>query len=438
MPNDENQRQDDQSRGSDSEMPMPDNQEGGGPLDRPPLEMRKEQRSLSDRMNARLASEMSALTPAVGVAGSKTEDDPEVIGSPGHRRSESIWQRRWRRFRGMKRGYYSFLILVFMYGISFLLPLIINNKALYVSYEGESFFPAVADLFDFLPGVSSFYTASNFGQESIYGEGGADYRALAEELDGSDNTAILPLYPWDPNENDLTIASPSSPDSRHILGTDDSGRDVLARLAYGFNVSISFALALVFVTYIVGIALGALMGYYGGRIDLVGQRVVEIWENIPFLYTVIIISAIIEPKFFLLVAILAVFQWIGISYYIRGEFLREKSRDYAAAAISLGASTPTIVFRHILPNSLTPVITFFPFALIGGISSLVALDFLGFGLPKNVPSWGEMISRGLNNLEHAWLVIPPLLILFLTLILVTFIGEAIREAFDPKVFSRLR
>ena len=354
------------------------------------------------------------------------------------KKPESIWRRRWRRFRSIKRGYYSFLVLAVLYLVSFMLPLIMNNRALMVTYNGETYFPAVADLFDFLPGISSFYSAEQFGQTGELGE--VKFRSLAKqyEEEGEGNSVTMPFYPWNPYETDFELTHPAPPSGKHLLGTDDSGRDVLVRLAYGFTVSISFALLLAVIYYIIGTALGAIMGYFGSKIDLIGQRVVEIWETIPFLYTVIIISSILKPSFMLLVGVLAIFQWIGISYFIRGEFLREKTKDYAAAAISLGASTPSIIFRHLLPNSLTPIITFFPFALVGGISVLVSLDFLGFGLQPPTPSWGQMIDRGLQNLEAIWLVIAPITALFFTLMLVTFIGEGVREALDPKVFSRLR
>ena len=431
---------------------IPERGEQTGPLDVPQQDLGENFVTLEDRMLARRSVPIRHMIPDDdALEGQSAQAEireaaglDSVHGAlkrKGKRTSESIWSRRWRRFKALKRGYYAFIALVILYGLSFLLPLMINNKALYVSYNGSSYFPAVSDLFDFLPGVESFYPASTFGQTSEYGEGEAVYRKLKEEFEaaGGDNTVIMPLYPWDPNENDLTLSKhPSDPAAGHLLGTDDSGRDVLSRLLYGFNVSISFALVLTFIAYLIGIAVGSIMGFFGGKLDLIGQRFVEIWENLPFLYIVIIVSSIVQPNFIILVAILALFQWIGISYYIRGEFFREKSKDYVSAAISLGASTPSIIFKHILPNSLTPIITFYPFALIGGINVLVALDFLGFGLPGTVPSWGGMLNRGLDNLESWWLVVPPLAALFFTLMLVTFIGEAVREAFDPKVFSRLR
>jgi microcin C transport system permease protein len=203
-------------------------------------------------------------------------------------------------------------------------------------------------------------------------------------------------------------------------------------------------------SYVVGVAVGAALGYLGGKIDLLGQRLIEIWSSLPFLYTIIIVSSIVvpvyvpgrmqvlQPSFWLLVAILALFEWMGMTYYIRGEFYREKARDYVGAANVAGVSEPRIMFRHILPNALTPFISFAPFTVVANIAALVALDFLGFGLPAPTPSWGELINQGMSNLTRWWLVFFPLGALFVTLLLVVFIGEAIREAFDPKEYSRLR
>ncbi|HNX77577.1 MAG TPA: ABC transporter permease subunit [Candidatus Rifleibacterium sp.] len=225
---------------------------------------------------------------------------------------------------------------------------------------------------------------------------------------------------------------------QHLLGTDDRGRDVFARMVYGFRTSLSFALVVCFFCYLIGITVGALLGYYGGTFDIVMQRFVEIWSAMPFLYTVMIFAAIMIPNFWMLVGILVIFKWMGMTYYIRAEFLREKSKDYVAAARAIGCTDAAIIFRHILPNALTPVISFAPFAVVADIGSLVSLDFLGFGLPAPTPSWGELLGQGLANLTKPWLILSPTLAMFCTLLLVSFIGEAIREAFDPKQYSRLR
>jgi len=224
----------------------------------------------------------------------------------------------------------------------------------------------------------------------------------------------------------------------HVFGTDKTGRDVLVRLAYGFRISITFALLVLCLTYSFGCALGAAMGYYAGLFDIIVQRLVEIWSSMPFLYTMIIISSIVRPNFYMLIIVLGIFRWIGLTYYMRGEFYKEKRKDYVIAAVATGANDRQIIFTHILPNSLTPIISFAPFAVVAYISSLVGLDFLGFGLPAPTPSWGEMVGKGLENVKNWWLVMCPLAAMFVTLLSVVFIGEAVREAFDPRAHQRLR
>ena len=355
-------------------------------------------------------------------------------------RSESIFRRRLRKFRRLKRGYYSFLVITIAYLISFFLPLIADNTALVVKYRGEYFFP-----------IAKFHAAAEFGMNAI---GEPDYRELKRVFRkaGEGNWVLMPLYPYGTNEAllDLPGFPPHPPSGEHPLGTDDRGRDILVRLAYGFNISLTFAILVMLAGYSVGIAVGASLGYFGGRLDIVGQRAIEIWSSLPFLYTIIIISSIVvpiylpgrnqllQPSFWLLIAILAIFEWMGMTYYVRGEFYREKARDYVGAAIATGESEARIMFSEILPNALTPVISFMPFTIVANIGALVALDFLGFGLPAPTPSWGELIGQGMENLTKWWLVFFPLGALFVTLLLVVFIGEAIREAFDPKEYSRLR
>jgi microcin C transport system permease protein len=332
--------------------------------------------------------------------------------------------RRWRKFRTIKRGYYAFLLLVAAYVLSFCLPVLINNKPLIVRYQGQSYFP-----------VFRYYPASEFAGKEF---GEADYRELKKRLaaEGS-GWVLMPPYPFSPTE--VLLASPGSRPSRdHIFGTDDRGRDVFARLAYGFNISISFALLVLALSYAVGVSIGALLGYFGGKIDILGQRGIEVWSSLPFLYTVIILASLLPPSFWLLVVLVSIFNWMGITYYVRAEFYREKAKDYVAAATALGASDKTIVFSHILPNALTPVISFAPFAAVGNITALVALDFLRFGLPAPTPSWGELINQGVTHLRDWWLVFFPLAAMFATLMLIVFVGEALREAFDPRDSARLR
>jgi microcin C transport system permease protein len=346
-------------------------------------------------------------------------------------KSISIFRKRWKKFRTLKRGYYSFLILITLYAFSFILPVFVNKTALVVKYNGDYFFPIFK---------SGIYEATFFGQDR---EGETNYRFLKKQFreENNGNWVLMPVFPYGPNENllDETEGQPPLPPSAtHPFGTDDRARDVLARLLYGFNISISFAIVVTFFAYLIGVSIGACLGFFSGKVDIIGQRIIEIWATLPFLYVMIIISSILQPNFFLLTLILTIFGWEGITYYIRGEFYREKARDYVSAAVSLGAKNRTIIFKHILPNSLTPIISFAPFAIVGDIEALVALDFLGFGLPPPTPSWGQLMSQGMVYIEKWWLVAFPLIALFLTLLCIVFIGEAIREAFDPKVYSRLR
>jgi microcin C transport system permease protein len=340
----------------------------------------------------------------------------------------------------LKRGYYSFLILIIAYAISFLLPVLINNRALLVRYHGQFYFT-----------LTKYYPASEFGMEAF---GEPNYRELKQKLaqENKGDWVLMPPYPYSPTESllDLPGSPPHKPSLEHIFGTDDRARDVFARLAYGFNVSLSFGVLVLLVSYTVGVAVGAALGYFGSKIDIIGQRFIEIWSSLPFLYTIIIISSIVVPNyspgrslilqqsFWLLIFILAIFDWMTITYYVRGEFYREKAKDYVGAAIAIGVSDMKIMFKHILPNSLTPVVSFAPFAIVANISLLVALDFLGFGLPAPTPSWGELIGQGVNHLTDWWLIMYPIAAMFLTLLLIVFVGEAVREAFDPKDFWRLR
>lgn len=352
-----------------------------------------------------------------------------------HDISLSILRKRWLKFKTLRRGYYSFLILVIAYAFSFLFPLVINNKALVVHYESSYYFPAVKDL---LPFMNGYYPGQEFGQD-VPGE--AKYQELKQKWQaaGSDNWVLMPFYPYGPFE-DITAGNKmfDPPNRDHWFGTDDTGRDVFARLMYGFRISISFGIGLTIIAYLIGVSIGAAMGYFGGKFDLYFQRFIEVWSTLPLLFVVIIVSSIVQPNFYLLIFILSMTSWTGMTYYMRAEFYREKTKDYVAAALSMGQTNRKIIFRHILPNSLVPIITYFPFAVVGGIASLVGLDFLGFGLPPPTPSWGQMVSVGLQNMQKWWMVLSPLGAEFLTLLVITFIGEGVREAFDPKVYSRLR
>ena len=222
---------------------------------------------------------------------------------------------------------------------------------------------------------------------------------------------------------------------KHYLGTDMAGRDIFARLIYGFRIAILFSLLLLAVTYVIGVSLGATMGYLGGSFDLVFQRIIEILSNVPILYIIMIVASIITPNFWTLALLLAAFSWMGLTWYMRTETYRENTREYVLAARAIGASNSRIMFKHILPNSISILVTFFPFSVVSGITALTSLDYLGFGLPTPTPSWGELLQQGTSNLEYQWIAASAVAALSIVLTLVTFIGEAIREAFDPKKYS---
>ena len=344
--------------------------------------------------------------------------------------TESIYKKRWSKFKKLKRGYYSLILLATLYGLSFFLPLIINNRALIVKYNDEFY----------LPILSGYMPGKMFGQD-VPGE--ARYRNLKDTFNENNtdgNWVLMPFYPYSPFE-DITFEGNKMyqpPSKQHWLGTDNTGRDVFARLCYAFNISISFALILSVVNYIFGILIGGAMGYFGGKFDLVFQRVIEVWSSLPMLFVIIIISSILKPSFLLLIGIYTLVNWIGMTYLMRAEFYREKAKAYVAASLSIGQSDFKIMFKHILPNSLVPVITYFPFSVVAGISALVGLDYLGFGLAPPTPSWGQMLDVGLQNITKWWMVFSPVTAQFFTLLCIVFIGEGVREAFDPRVYSRLK
>jgi microcin C transport system permease protein len=340
-----------------------------------------------------------------------------------------------RRFREIKRGFYSFIILSVFLILSLFAELLINNKAIVVSYEGELFFPT----------YTAFHPGSDFGLDYPYE---ANYRELKQVFadSGSDNWVLLPLVPYSPFENDATsgIFRPQSPDAgaKHFLGTDTTSRDILARLFYGTRIALIFALGFMASVYLIGVMVGCAMGYLGGLFDIISQRLIEIWSNIPFLYMVIIVFSVIPDTFtvstriLILLTVMVLFSWTSMTYYMRTETYKEKVRDYVAAARIMGASNTRIVFRHILPNVLATLVTFMPFTIVSAISAITALDFLGFGLPPPTPSLGELLKQGTQTLRTApWIVMSAFGTLVVLLTLVTFIGEAIRESFDPKKFT---
>ena len=340
-----------------------------------------------------------------------------------------------KRFRQIKRGYYSFLVLCVLVGLFAVGELLINNRALVVKFEGDWYFPT----------YGSFHPGTDFGLPYSYE---TNYRELKQlfEQQNSDNWVLLPLVPYSPNENHSTSGvfrpEPPSMGSKHYLGTDTTSRDILARLFYGTRTALFFAVAFMVATYGIGIAVGAAMGYFGGLFDLLFQRVIEIWSNVPFLYMVIIIFSVIPVTFSMftrisiLLTVMVLFSWTSMTYYMRTETYKQKARDYVASARLIGASDSRIVFKHILPNVLATLVTFIPFTVIAAITAITALDFLGFGLPPPTPSLGELLKQGTANLRTApWIVTSAFGTLVVLLTLVTFIGEAIRESFDPKKFT---
>jgi microcin C transport system permease protein len=356
-------------------------------------------------------------------------------------RLNPLTAKKLRRFRQIKRGYYSLVVLTVLVVGSLFAELFINNRALVVRYEGEWFFPT----------YTRIRLGAEFGLSGDLSQTPVNYRELKSHFEdqGSGNHVILPIIPFSPYENDaykgVFKPAPPSWQIRHLLGSDSTGRDILARLVYGFRIAIFFALAFMALTYLIGITIGCTMGYFGGVFDLLFQRIIEIWSNVPFLYMVIIVFSVIPATFsistriMILLTIMVLFSWTGMTYYMRTATYREKSRDYTAAAIVLGASTPRIIFNHILPNTVSTIVTFMPFSVVAGITAITALDFLGWGLPPPTPSMGELLKQGTANLATApWIVSSAFGALVFLLTLVTFIGEAVREAFDPKKYTTYR
>lgn len=334
----------------------------------------------------------------------------------------SIAKRRWLLFKANKRGYYSLIIFTILFTGSIFAEFLSNDKPLIISYNHQLYCP-----------IFKIYPETTFGGDF---QTEADYRDpyILKKITAGSNWAIFPFnhYSYDSINLHLNVPVPSPPTKENLLGTDDRGRDVLARLIYGFRLSILFGFALTIIGTILGIIAGSLMGYFGGKTDLLGQRFIEIWGSMPELYLLIIFSAIFKPSITLLVILLSMFGWMGLSDYVRAEFLKGRNMDFVTAAKALGVSNITIMFRHLLPNGMTPVITFLPFRMSGAILALTSLDFLGLGVPPPTPSLGELLAQGKNNIEAWWLSLGSFAVLVGTLILLIFIGEALREVFDPR------
>lgn len=331
-------------------------------------------------------------------------------------------QRSWMRFRANRRGYYSLWIFGFLFILSLGAELLSNDRPIIVQYQGEYYFPLFKN-----------YPESSFGGDF---ETEADYTDpyVQDLLNQNGNWALYPPNPYSYNTiNYFTHhPNPAPPSAENLLGTDDRGRDVLARLIYGFRLSVMFAFVLTAIGVVLGVFAGSLQGYLGGRFDLFAQRLIEIWGSMPELYLLIIFASLFDPSILLLIILLSLFGWMGLADYVRAEFLRGRNMDYVTAARAMGVSNRAIMFRHLLPNSLTPVITFLPFRISGAILALTSLDFLGLGVPPTTPSLGELLAQGKENIEAWWLSLTTFVVLVGTLTLLIFIGEALREAMDTR------
>jgi microcin C transport system permease protein len=345
---------------------------------------------------------------------------------PASRRLSPLNQRRWRNFKANGRG----LISLWLFGILFFVTLfaefLANDKPLLIRHEGAFYMP-----------VLNAYAETEFGGDFATE---ADYRdpyviALIEGENGEkDGFIIWPLlrYSYDTINLNLDRPAPAPPSAENWLGTDDQGRDVLARLIYGFRISVLFGLALTIISSLIGIAAGAVQGYFGGWTDLLMQRFIEIWTSVPSLYLLIIIAAVIEPGFWILLGILLLFSWVALVGVVRAEFLRARNFEYVEAARALGVGNITLMRRHLLPNAMVATLTFMPFILNASITTLTSLDFLGFGLPPGSPSLGELLAQGKANLQAPWLGLSGFFTIAIMLSLLIFIGEAVRDAFDPR------
>ncbi|MCB1563350.1 MAG: ABC transporter permease [Alphaproteobacteria bacterium] len=332
-----------------------------------------------------------------------------------------LTRRRLHNFRANRRGFWSLWIFLALLAVCACAEFIANDKPILVKFEDAYYMP-----------VFKAYPETVFGGDF---ETEAEYRdPYVSELINEKGWMLWPpiRFSYDTINYDLSQPAPSPPTRENIFGTDDQGRDVAARVIYGFRLSVVFGLLLTLVSSVIGVAAGAVQGYYGGVLDLVAQRVIEVWSSLPSLYILIIFSAMFVPGFWTLLLILLLFSWMQLVDVVRAEFLRARNFDYVRAAHALGVSNPVIMWRHVLPNAMVATITFMPFILTGSITALTSLDFLGLGLPPGSPSLGELLAQGKNNLQAPWLGISAFLSLAVMLSLLTFIGEAVRDAFDPR------
>lgn len=353
---------------------------------------------------------------------SSTEINTKFLARPGN----SPARRAWSRFRRNRLGYWSLVCFCLLVLLSLAAELVSNDRPLLVRYQGQFYTPVIQSYPETVFG-GDFQTPTDYLDPFI-----------RQRLSESGNWALYAPNPYGPKTLNYFAKSPnpSAPSSENWLGTDDRGRDLLAQLIYGFRVSVLFALALTFTGTVLGVLTGALQGFFGGKTDLAFQRFIEIWSAMPELYLLIIFSAVFAPSLGLLLLLLSLFGWMGLSDYVRAEFFRNRQLDYVRAARALGVSNWQIIRRHVLPNSLTPVVTFLPFRMSGAILALTSLDFLGLGVPPGTPSLGELLSQGKNNIDAWWISLSTFLVLVLTLLLLTFMGDALRDALDPRKADR--
>ena len=341
-------------------------------------------------------------------------------------KSASPSRRAWQRFKRNRLGFWSLLAFVVLVALSLAAELVSNDRPLVVRFQGELYFPMVKD-----------YPEKTFGGDF---ETATDYHDpfIRQKLAEAGNWAVFAPNPYGPKSINYFAKepNPSRPTRDNWLGTDDRGRDLLAQLIYGFRVSVLFALALTATGVFLGILTGAIQGYFGGKTDLAFQRFMEIWGSMPELYLLIIFSAVFAPSIALLLVLLSLFGWLGLSDYVRAEFLRNRQMDYVRAARAMGLSHWQIITRHVLPNSLTPVVTFLPFRMSAAILALTSLDFLGLGVPPGTPSLGELLSQGKNSIDAWWISLSTFAVLVGTLLLLTFMGDALRDALDPRKAER--
>jgi microcin C transport system permease protein len=335
---------------------------------------------------------------------------------------ESPAHRAWRRFRSNRLGYVSLIVFTVLFGVSLMAEVLSNDKPLVVRYEGQWYFP----IFQSLPETTF---GGDFPSPTDYLD-----PLIRDNLAKPGNFALFPPNPYHHRTVNYfaTLPNPAAPSRTNLLGTDDQGRDLLARLLYGFRLSVVFALIVTVICTGFGVLYGALQGYFAGWTDIGMERFKEIWGAMPMLYMLIIFSSLFSPSFTLLVILISIFSWLAIAAYVRAEFLKNRTLDYVRAARALGQSDRKIMWRHILPNSLTPVVTLAPFEMVGAIGSLTSLDFLGLGVPPGTPSLGELLYQAKNNLDAWWLAVCTFAVLVITLLLLVLIGDALRDALDPR------